>query len=798
MTSLVDIVGSSLAQGRDDVLLKEGLQILSSISCVGGIKGLIRKICESMPKLIAIVALKHVVANPQILLSLLKSWSWIAIQAIFYRRQILNFSGHSNYVRKVCEDTNIRYGELINLMPLYIEQEMVDDILMIRSISYMAGVHSSFMSNLNQQAAILASEHEQQLLTSNKSKYQRYTSAYGVHTPMQLYPSRNFKLLESVVRSEIETAELLKSYAVFGILIDGEPGLGKSSFADHIANANLVKNVYRADLNVPRFLNKSDVTKVFNDVFNNVPITGSSLFVIDEMDKYLNHIIKSSHNALIDEAKKNEKLQVDEVISFEEHRQQKQAEFINSILAVLERPGVNHPCIVIFCSNNFNTIFSDLDMTHFNSTLDRFAKFRFERMNKQDVVDYLEYHNTKFENTRFHCSDLKTITDELNADTSITARQLHQITKLASYNFKQIITDLNQLEYPIAGSSPKLLNDDNLCDSSLPACAKIPNDVARVIESYDEGIPVRSKQSSNVKHLVNQQPRVVMSVTSDKPVLSSVVPPTIAVNTNVQSKLELEDEVDSEPAIPSNNHSDADSDVDFNSESDSDSDVESDSDSDANSEVVADPYYEIFNKIEPDILAFRAKVNPDISAAYSVVGFRCSSCGIGRMGGVGFCDCSTCDKSYEGLDLVPGTIVTIKCHRCLTGASDNSTTSDSIRLINTNPADKNRMAKCIRGLLCALEKMKKDKFENKDKRILIEKEVISTLFRYIGSAHVLSIINQPSLSLFRLTVIDKAFEFFKDNAGFVSANLDIFSSVCEKLLPVPTKIVKGNKPNDKC
>lgn len=672
---------------------------------------------------------------------------------------MLDWSGISGYFRQECAEW--REMEIVNLMPMYITRKMsdVDDEgPFIHSISYVRGLHSSFMRNLNQRAEETYTKYLAMEKSSKIPEYNQYTTSYRTQKPQQLFPSRNFQRLESVIRSEIETAKLLKSHSVFGILIDGEPGLGKSSLGDYIATTHVVQKVYRADLSIQRFLNKPDVTAVFEDVFNDVPITCSSLFIIDEMDKYLDYTIKSSHDKLIEAAKQDEKLSIHEVISFEDHSRQKRTDFLYAVLSMLERSGINHPCIVVFCSNNFDTIFGDLDMTHFRSIQDRFAQFTFERMNRQDVSDYLEYHNLKFEDTRFHRPDLKTLVNKLNDDVSITARKLHQISKLASYNFERIIEDVNSVVPP---------SYDSMSLNTTYQKSRLSDDISRVIESYDEGVPAARPSVSKVI----PTPKINKSdVVKSK--VSVTVKPEAGVRPSVSRVIPIPKFNESE-VVKSKVSATVKPEAGANAETEMITTVDAEVEPEADAEVGNEHDY--FGDLPPELKPYKLKTNPAVGPEYYVVAYRCPTCHIGRIGGPGFCDCADCCDSYDGLDLVPGTVVITKCHQCLHSISNPQPT----RFINSNVEDQASFVKCMKFLMETL---------NDCRGTLLRQEFVAIFFRYVGSTKILEIINQSGpYNGFRLTIIDKIFEFFKDNTGFVCANLDIFATVCTKLLPIPVK-----------
>ena len=143
--SIANIFERNLSYVREDVLLKEGLSVLSSISSKDGFKELIWKLCLSMPRIVGIVVLKQLISNPEILLSLLKSWAWIIIKTLMYDQQIVNETDTSYITNEI---QNMKSGEIVNFAPIYIDRtDVYRKGQMVQTISYMKGIHYFFMKN---------------------------------------------------------------------------------------------------------------------------------------------------------------------------------------------------------------------------------------------------------------------------------------------------------------------------------------------------------------------------------------------------------------------------------------------------------------------------------------------------------------------------------------------------------------------------------------------------------------------------------------------------------------------------
>jgi len=139
--------------------------------------------------------------------------------------------------------------------------------------------------------------------------------------------------------------------------------------------------------------------------------------------------------------------------SFEAHARAIRNRVIVSMTDILERSGLSKSCVVIFCSNNFHTIFNDLNMVHVNSLLDRLTWIDFHYCNRDEIIRFIHHYNSKY-----HELDLYIPTEELDArlselppDISISHRKLFQLTTVKCYDFRLVIDALkagDMLETP--------------------------------------------------------------------------------------------------------------------------------------------------------------------------------------------------------------------------------------------------------------------------------------------------------------------------------------------------------------
>lgn len=445
-----DYLAQALLSHNDNFVLKEIIGVISGLcGSDSSTTKILRSALKKVPYIVLIIVVKHYTAHPEKLFEVMKSVTWSLAKSSVYRERKYNrkdIRSPEYYIAGIL----LKLEEVSVLgMKMYITptEELV-------TVKYIPFVHSSHLRAVEEEGEA------EFLMKDGESKYYIYSnSGYRGHTPSsQLFPSKNYTTLEDMVRKHILVEKVTRSHRVLGILIDGIPGLGKSKSAEYIATKGNVEAVHRADLSQPHHLNTKP-KDVFKHIFTDIIISSkSTLFMIDEMDKYLDFYIKTSYTTMKNAqptTKNGEKIPPPPTPPLEEYTQTVKLEFLLSLLQLLERDDIRNSCVVVFCCNNFDTIFEGIDMTHLNSVLDRFLRVRFEICDKSEIIRYYKYHNDLFgedEITRdmFYDPDINSKLSKLHDSTKITFRQLGMLTTKMCYNYEKIVSILNN-EYTHAG-----------------------------------------------------------------------------------------------------------------------------------------------------------------------------------------------------------------------------------------------------------------------------------------------------------------------------------------------------------
>jgi hypothetical protein len=446
LTSLLGI--DSLFRG-EELVIKEIFNIMETFKCADSWKRTIITVIKGIPRILFIIMLKHYISNPTNLIALLKSICWFVVKLILYKTDSYiktEVGSLDQYCAKKLEtfdNEGSSYG-----VPYYIERN--DKRI---SVNYVPILHNHLFSNIRKDAEV-----EYTNSSSECTKFLCYNNGYKPHKPSELFPCANYIRLESIMKTYIDISTLNNCFNPLGVLVNGMPGLGKSGFAHYISRKNIFRCVYRVDLSQAQFVTMSPEI-LFKDIYHVVPVnSGNTLFMLDELDKYLEFYIIDSFNKLPKQENPNTILE-------EEHRGKIKLEFLLGLLGVLERSNITHPCAVIFCCNNFDTIFSGIDNTHFNSIKDRFMRVVFNICNVDEVANFLRYYNNRYQKTKYYDNNLEKLLEELDNRVEITFRQLNMLTTYEQYKFKNIIRRLNK-EYINENNNIFLQSDQDLDDKN--------------------------------------------------------------------------------------------------------------------------------------------------------------------------------------------------------------------------------------------------------------------------------------------------------------------------------------------
>lgn len=444
-----DLLLQTLSRQSSPVV-QEIITVLQSIGCSDkSMKEVVSRLLKRVPYVVLLIVVTHYASNTEQLMSALKRLGWHSVKSLVYTRTSYDRGSTEGPEKFIFAEFN-KEPEVIYSFGIPMYRELYGDIMTVYHIS---SIHSGVFNEIVERG-----RQEYSRMEDSSTLFFHIRDNYRNQNPKELYPSRNYSAIMESFRVRIILEGAGKMYNVSGVLIDGVPGLGKSNLADFAARSGLFHRVYRADLNSPEHLNKTPAT-LFRAIYSNISVTkGPTMFMIDEMDKWLAFYIDKSYNDLKygsgDSKNKSEEKEAPSpttgaIPSYDEHRKTVKNSFLQSLQDVLSRPNIDNTCIIVFCCNNFNTIFDNIEMTHYESLQDRFSIVDFEMCDREEIIHYYMYYNNIYGNNEkareFHVRPdiLEKILADINPAVRITHRALNDLSFKNCFKYAEIVKVLN-------------------------------------------------------------------------------------------------------------------------------------------------------------------------------------------------------------------------------------------------------------------------------------------------------------------------------------------------------------------
>ena len=358
-----------------------------------------------VPKILSILTIKYATENVDKVYGV----SVKLLTTLFYSKTEYFINGSSSVGSKLDRMMfKIPKTELNNILFRMEKDAHVIRLYNMRLLPYSKNYNKLF-SEIHNSDAIL---HSQCVKFVRNDKTQLSESII----PNKMFPSKNFKMLAKVINRSIELAERLGYYQTIPILINGEPGLGKTKSLDYLAYNSTLGNIRKVDLT--SYIN-SDIPLQKILTFIIVNITSHTAIFIDELDKYI-----SSKCQFIEDPEKACE------------------EMLNDILSLVELDSTGkYSVFIIFCSNNFDTIFEHISIEnklHYASFKDRFFQLQFNRVDKDEFCEYIKW----LDDTKDVDNLLELIPDDFN----ITFHKLYQCVTAYFGDVEEICKNIKSSE----------------------------------------------------------------------------------------------------------------------------------------------------------------------------------------------------------------------------------------------------------------------------------------------------------------------------------------------------------------
>lgn len=431
MSSLANSAVLAAGEISNTVLLRYMLQVLDNISIECSVKSIFRAISKTSAHLAGIFMIAYYLKNPDAInnpaIAMLKSllYTEIEIPYIDTEEVLKRRSSGSNISESLIDTQQIRtlhywlcdeifkqesYMTSVNGFPIYRRRQGN-----VVKLSYIKAVHGRFIRKIYEDAAANLAKYLidcTKIDTSLSIDIKQITNLNEI----KMFPSWNYLKVTEQIRSFILVGRIFNNQPVLTLMIDGEPGLGKSRLAIYLAQQKLVSDVV-----VVNFLAQG-IEKTFKDiirVYSVKPYKGAAVIVIDEFDKWLDHHIDHAYNKYREETEKSIKesggggggrgrggkgeeekgKSVPDVIIKDPYVQSKKefaCSLVSNILTQLQLMVDTvsiYPIVYIFCANNFSSIYRYATM-HNNSLASRFTKVEFKRCQSDELKEYIRWFNS--------------------------------------------------------------------------------------------------------------------------------------------------------------------------------------------------------------------------------------------------------------------------------------------------------------------------------------------------------------------------------------------------------------------
>lgn len=416
-----DFFENLVYSSSESIILKEIITMISQGGAFS-INGILTHIGKIMSKTLMMLVSQYLIKNPSKLFSVFKN----LFIKFFYTKKVLKPTLGSldnivsNVIKKTLGDGDLdgktkscQYGFFPIVMTIGPSEEIYE---------YFSPTHGEFI----EKCIADATERYNDRKMSKKTVCKAGASTY---IPLELFPSTNYINLTKKVKAFFEVSALMGNRATKAIVINGVPGLGKTNSIDFIARQNLVDEVIRMDMT--KYMSSS-----FKGVCDSITSSGSVVICFDEIDKWLEYTISHRYTDLA--AKKEIELEYDIY-----YRQEKE-KFLYEVLELLQTTKFPLGAMIIFCSNNFDTIFEGIDMTHFHSFIDRLLNVKFELCDTDEFKRYITYVNEKLKGSDYEIPDLDEHLIRIRPDIQITFRRISDISTDSCYHIPTIIDKVNE------------------------------------------------------------------------------------------------------------------------------------------------------------------------------------------------------------------------------------------------------------------------------------------------------------------------------------------------------------------
>lgn len=418
----MESVIQNLSVCENGLIIKELFEIFNTVSCGKSYREMAVNVCKGFGKSILVMLIAYLIKQQNHHFSVVANF--LAIKFLYRTIKLPNLV--SLKYQDFCETYNADHQ-------FHVKYYNVRDEHYYQFIPY---IHSHFINEV-----LCSIEKERKINDARFSYIHNLRMTQTV--PDRLFPSSSFLMLETIIRRHLEFVTISSQFNNLPIVINGKPGLGKTSSLSYLAEKKVCENFFHIDMTLYFDMDFSGVISKLHKLLEK--LTTHQIVLVDELDKWLE---QSMQNFYILEKEEKKDLKKDEF--FKAYK----SKFLYELLQLIEKRNGKTITIFIFCCNNFNSIFENINMRHFKSLQDRFLSVHFEMCDKNELSKYIRFMNQQFVgNLTFYVPDnkLEDIVSKIDDDIKLPFRKLTQMFIMSGYEFSKFVDIANQ--YSVESSS---------------------------------------------------------------------------------------------------------------------------------------------------------------------------------------------------------------------------------------------------------------------------------------------------------------------------------------------------------
>jgi hypothetical protein len=238
----------------------------------------------------------------------------------------------------------------------------------------------------------------------------------------ETYPREIYINLKKIIDKYIDASKKMLYYKPINIILNGEPGTGKTTFCDYLG---LNQEGYLIDkINMVNF--NMLPTEIMQKYRNTFGMPGKSVICFDEIDKAFHKYIEN-----VTEGKT--KIQLIN-------------EYISDLFNLVDGNTINltDNVIFVFCSNNFSYIMDYCPEQYKKALTSRFIYREVPPLDRDELYNFLIFYDSKLhKNDKINYKEeIKTKIESLSANYMIPARDLHNKFTISFFDFEKVLENL--------------------------------------------------------------------------------------------------------------------------------------------------------------------------------------------------------------------------------------------------------------------------------------------------------------------------------------------------------------------